>query len=112
LHSSCVVSGNPSTTSTTSSSDSSTIIRGHIISADSVQVYRANTDIGSNKPSAEELLNTPYHLVGIVDPPNSNKNNATKIETSSTTTITTSATALRRTILPKLVPVRTSPAAP
>ncbi len=88
LHRTRAVSGIPSVTS---SSDSPTIIRGHVISADSVQVYRANIDVGSNKPSAEELLNTPYHLVGIVDPPNSNKHNiATK--TSSTTTSTISAT--------------------
>lgn len=47
----------------TSYTSSTSNIRGHIISADSVQVYRANIDIGSNKPSAEELLKTPYHLV-------------------------------------------------
>jgi tRNA dimethylallyltransferase len=43
--------------------------RGHVVSADSVQVYRG-VDIGANKPSAEERKRTPHHLVDIVDPPN------------------------------------------
>jgi tRNA dimethylallyltransferase len=40
---------------------------GEIIGADSVQVYRA-FDIGSGKPSADELRRVPHHLVGILDP--------------------------------------------
>ncbi|KAL3797828.1 hypothetical protein HJC23_006866 [Cyclotella cryptica] len=43
--------------------------RGHVISADSVQVYRG-VSIGANKPSLEEMERTPHHLVDIVDPPN------------------------------------------
>lgn len=43
--------------------------RGHVISADSVQVYRG-VDIGANKPSIQERERTPHHLVDIVDPPN------------------------------------------
>eukprot|EP00984_Skeletonema_dohrnii_P030426 scaffold21891_cov94-Skeletonema_dohrnii-CCMP3373.AAC.1 len=41
---------------------------GHIISADSVQAYRG-VDIGSNKPTVEEMERTPHHLVNVVDPP-------------------------------------------
>jgi tRNA dimethylallyltransferase len=40
---------------------------GEIVSADSVQVYR-EFDIGSGKPSAEELARAPHHLVGALDP--------------------------------------------
>ena len=43
--------------------------RGHVISADSVQVYRG-VDIGANKPSVEERERTPHHLIDVVDPPN------------------------------------------
>jgi tRNA dimethylallyltransferase len=43
--------------------------RGHVVSADSVQVYRG-VDIGANKPTIEEQEKTPHHLVDIVDPPN------------------------------------------
>ncbi len=38
-----------------------------IISADSVQIYRS-FDLGSGKPSAEQLRLAPHHLVSIVDP--------------------------------------------
>ncbi|NOJ96990.1 tRNA (adenosine(37)-N6)-dimethylallyltransferase MiaA [Corallococcus coralloides] len=40
---------------------------GEIVSADSQQVYRA-FDIGTAKPSAEELAAVPHHLVSCVDP--------------------------------------------
>ncbi|KAL7471286.1 hypothetical protein ACHAXS_011604 [Conticribra weissflogii] len=42
--------------------------RGHVVSADSVQAYRG-VDIGANKPTAEEMEQTPHHLVNVVDPP-------------------------------------------
>lgn len=38
-----------------------------IISADSAQVYRG-MDIGTDKPSAAEMVAVPHHLVGIRDP--------------------------------------------
>jgi tRNA dimethylallyltransferase len=38
-----------------------------IVSCDSMQVYRG-MDIGTAKPSAEELKTVPHHLVNIVDP--------------------------------------------
>ncbi len=40
---------------------------GEIVSCDSMQLYRG-LDIGSAKPSAEELAAVPHHLIGVVDP--------------------------------------------
>jgi tRNA dimethylallyltransferase len=40
---------------------------GEIISADSRQVYRY-MDIGTAKPTPEEIASVPHHLIGIVDP--------------------------------------------
>jgi tRNA dimethylallyltransferase len=40
---------------------------GEIVSADSVQVYRG-FDVGSGKPTAEELARAPHHLVSVLDP--------------------------------------------
>jgi tRNA dimethylallyltransferase len=42
-------------------------IRGEIINADSVQIYR-RLDIGSAKPSRQELEEIPHHLVDILEP--------------------------------------------
>jgi tRNA dimethylallyltransferase len=40
---------------------------GEVVSADSVQVYR-HFDVGSGKPSAEELALAPHHLIDVADP--------------------------------------------
>jgi tRNA dimethylallyltransferase len=40
---------------------------GEIVSADSVQVYRY-FDIGSGKPTPEELARVPHHLIDVADP--------------------------------------------
>ena len=42
-------------------------IGGEIVGADSVQIYRG-FDVGSGKPSPEELARAPHHLVSAVDP--------------------------------------------
>jgi tRNA dimethylallyltransferase len=42
-------------------------IGGEVITADSVQIYR-EFDIGSGKPSPEELALAPHHLVSTLDP--------------------------------------------
>jgi tRNA dimethylallyltransferase len=42
-------------------------IGGEIVSADSMQVYRG-LDIGTAKPSPEEMSSIPHHLVDVVDP--------------------------------------------
>jgi tRNA dimethylallyltransferase len=38
----------------------------HIVSVDSVQVYRG-FDIGSNKPSLEEQAAVPHHLIDVCE---------------------------------------------
>jgi tRNA dimethylallyltransferase len=40
---------------------------GEVVSADSVQIYRA-FDVGSGKPDASELARARHHLVGTLDP--------------------------------------------
>lgn len=42
-------------------------INGEIISADSLQVYRY-FDIGSAKPTPEEMADVPHHLINVVNP--------------------------------------------
>lgn len=42
-------------------------VGGEIVSADSVQIYRG-FDIGSGKPTPEELARIPHHLVSTLDP--------------------------------------------
>lgn len=40
---------------------------GEIISADSMQIYKG-LDVGTAKPSADELAAAPHHLIGFVEP--------------------------------------------
>lgn len=42
-------------------------IGSEVISADSMQIYK-NMDIGTAKPSEEEMLGVPHHLLGFVSP--------------------------------------------
>ena len=42
-------------------------IGGEIVSADSMQVYRG-MDIGTGKPTPEQLARVPHHLIGVIDP--------------------------------------------
>ena len=42
-------------------------VDGEVINADSVQIYRY-FDIGSGKPTTEELARVPHHLVSTLDP--------------------------------------------
>ncbi len=42
-------------------------LEGEIVGADSVQVYRG-FDVGSGKPTAEELAGVPHHLLSVADP--------------------------------------------
>ena len=41
--------------------------KGEVISADSMQIYRY-MDIGTAKPSKEEMMGIPHHMIDIVDP--------------------------------------------
>ena len=43
------------------------ILRGEVISADSMQVYRG-MDIGTAKPTPTEMQGIPHHLIDMVDP--------------------------------------------
>jgi len=43
------------------------LYQGEIVSADSRQVYRY-MDIGTAKPTPQELANVPHHLIDIIDP--------------------------------------------
>lgn len=42
-------------------------LSGEVVSADSMQVYRG-MDIGTAKPSAQERLRVPHHLIDVADP--------------------------------------------
>ena len=42
-------------------------INGEIISSDSMQIYK-NMDIGTAKPTIEEMEGIPHHLIGFVEP--------------------------------------------
>ena len=42
-------------------------VKGEIVSADSMQVYR-HMDIGSAKITAEEMQNVPHHLINVLEP--------------------------------------------
>jgi tRNA dimethylallyltransferase len=43
------------------------LLGGEIVSADSMQVYRG-MDIGTAKPTPEEMAAVPHHLIDVVDP--------------------------------------------
>jgi tRNA dimethylallyltransferase len=47
--------------------DLARVFDGEIISADSMQIYRY-MDIGTAKPTGEELASAPHHMINIVDP--------------------------------------------
>lgn len=47
--------------------DVASAFEGEIISADSMQVYR-HLDIGTSKPTREERVRVPHHLIDVVDP--------------------------------------------
>ena len=40
---------------------------GEVVSADSMQVYR-RMNIGTAKPSAEEMRGVPHHMLDVADP--------------------------------------------
>lgn len=47
--------------------DLANTFNGEIISADSMQIYR-KMDIGTAKPTLEELSQAPHHLIDLIDP--------------------------------------------
>ena len=40
---------------------------GEVVSADSMQIYRG-MDIGTAKPTREELASAPHHMIDVVEP--------------------------------------------
>ncbi len=40
---------------------------GEVVSADSMQIYK-HMDIGSAKPTAQEMGDVPHHLIDFLDP--------------------------------------------
>lgn len=62
-----VVAGPTATGKTGAAVEAALHLGGELIGADSVQVYRG-FDIGSAKPTAEELRGVPHHLVDVLDP--------------------------------------------
>lgn len=62
----CIV-GQTASGKTSLATDVAARVGGEIITVDSVQIYR-EFDIGSGKPTAEELARAPHHLVSVIDP--------------------------------------------
>ena len=42
-------------------------LNGEVLSCDSMQIYRG-MDVGTAKPTAEEMAGVPHHMIGCVDP--------------------------------------------
>lgn len=62
-----VVAGPTATGKTAAAIDLARRFGGELVGADSVQVYRG-FDIGSAKPTAEELGGVAHHLIDVIDP--------------------------------------------
>ncbi len=62
----CIV-GPTASGKTTVAAEVASRVSGEIVTADSVQIYR-EFDIGSGKPTPEELALAPHHLVSAIDP--------------------------------------------
>ena len=43
------------------------LLGGEVVSADSMQIYRG-MDIGTAKPTPEEMRGVPHHLLDVADP--------------------------------------------
>ncbi len=43
------------------------VLNGEVVSADSMQVYRL-MDVGTAKPTEEEMGGVPHHMIGVADP--------------------------------------------
>ena len=42
-------------------------LNGEVLSCDSMQIYRG-MDVGTAKPTAEEMEGVPHHMIGCIDP--------------------------------------------
>ena len=62
-----VIAGPTATGKTKLSVELALRLRGEIISADSMQIYR-RMDIGTTKPTAQERRGVPHHMIDVVEP--------------------------------------------
>jgi tRNA dimethylallyltransferase len=62
-----IIAGPTASGKTAAAVDLALAVGGELVGADSVQVYRG-FDIGSAKPTEEELAGVPHHLIDILDP--------------------------------------------
>ncbi len=62
-----VISGPTASGKTSLGVDLALALKGEIVSADSMQVYRG-MDVGTAKPTPEEQKGIPHHLLDVVDP--------------------------------------------
>ena len=62
-----VIAGPTAVGKTAISIEVATRMNGQIVSCDSMQLYKY-MDIGSAKPTNEQLQSVPHHLIGVVDP--------------------------------------------
>lgn len=62
-----VITGPTATGKTALGVEAALAFRGEVVSADSMQVYRG-MDIGTAKPTAEEMRGVPHHLIDAADP--------------------------------------------
>jgi len=62
-----VITGPTATGKTAVGIELAKLLDGEVVSADSMQVYK-HMDIGTAKPSFDEMQGIPHHLIGIVEP--------------------------------------------
>ena len=62
-----VVTGPTATGKTKLGVELAKALNGEVVGADSMQIYRG-MDIGTAKPTSEEMQGIPHHMVGIADP--------------------------------------------
>ena len=62
-----VITGPTATGKTALGVELSQKLNGEVVSADSMQIYE-HMDIGTAKPTAEQLSTVPHHMINIVDP--------------------------------------------
>lgn len=62
-----VVSGPTASGKTALGVELAQLYNGEVVSADSMQIYR-DMDIGTAKPTAEEMKDVPHYMLGVVDP--------------------------------------------
>ena len=62
-----VITGPTATGKTALGAEAARMLNGEVISADSMQIYRG-MDIGTAKPTPEEMRGVPHHMLDVADP--------------------------------------------